>query len=196
MVTIPPPGMASPPALVDRDAVRGQLEALAQQLVWVQRAAERGTPASPELLTRMQREVGELQRQILTAPAPVALPPPPPRHELGDGDGDGERGPGWGPRPMRPDAFGALIGAVRNEHFDENRLRIAGEAATRNWFAVDQVVQLVETCSFSEGKLHMLELVAPHLIDRRNDFVLLQAFRFDDDKAKAQEILARTPPRR
>jgi len=189
----PRPGMPvqpSPPALVDRDAVRGQLDALAQQLVWVQRSSERGAPASPELLQRMQREVAELQRMVLSAPAPapVVVQPPPPVEREG--------GPGWGPRPMRPDQFEGLMGAVNNEHFDENRLRVVGEAAMRNWFVVEQVRQLIDTCSFSEGKLKMLELTAPHLVDRRQDFQILQSFRFNDDKAKAQEILARTQPRR
>lgn len=92
---------------------------------------------------------------------------------------------------MEDDAFRALVAAVRNERFSEGQLNVIQQAATRNYFRVGQLKNLIELLSFSATKLRALELGAPRLTDPENAFMLYDAFTFSADKEQAKAILQR-----
>jgi hypothetical protein len=97
-----------------------------------------------------------------------------------------------GPRPMAQEAFHALVAAVRNASFSDSQLAVIQQAATRNYFLVGQVRDLIELVAFSATKLRVLELGAPRIVDPENAFAVYDAFAFSSDKAEARKILHRT----
>jgi len=112
-------------------------------------------------------------------PLPPPPPPPPPPHESRR------------ERPMSEPSFAALVAAVNNEGFAENKLNVVREAAVRNFFHTGQVKTLIDQMAFSETKLKTLEACAPRIVDRENAFTLFEAFTFSADKQRAKEILKR-----
>ena len=98
-----------------------------------------------------------------------------------------------GPRPMEEGPFRALIAAVRNQSFSDSQLAVIQQAATRNYFRVGQIVDLIELVAFSASKLRVLELGAPRVVDPENAFAVYDAFAFSADKAQAT---ADPPPQR
>ena len=96
-----------------------------------------------------------------------------------------------GPRPMEEGPFRALIAAVRHQSFSDSQLAVIQQAATRNYFRVGQVVDLIELVAFSASKLRVLELGAPRVVDPENGFAVYDAFAFSADKAQARQILRR-----
>ena len=113
-------------------------------------------------------------------PMPVYQPLPPPHERALQG-----------PRPMAEGPFRALIAAVRNQSFSDSQLSVIQQAATRNYFRVGQVVDLIELVAFSASKLRVLELGAPRVVDPENAFAVYDAFAFSADKAQARQILRR-----
>ena len=92
---------------------------------------------------------------------------------------------------MDDDTFRALLTAVRNGRTPEERITVFEQAATRNYFRVGQVVDLIELVAFSASKLRVLELGAPRVVDPENAFAVYDAFAFIADKAQARQILRR-----
>ena len=116
--------------------------------------------------------------------------PPPPMPELQVPPAPHERAQ-QGPRPMEEGSFRSLIAAVRNQSFSDSQLAVIQQAATRNYFRVGQVVDLIELVAFSASKLRVLELGAPRVVDPENAFAVYDAFAFSADKAQARQILRR-----
>ena len=92
---------------------------------------------------------------------------------------------------MNEQSFAALVAAVNNEGFAENKLNVVREAAARNFFHTGQVKALIDQMAFSETKLKTLEACSPRIVDRENAFTLFEAFTFSADKQRAKEILKR-----
>jgi len=117
------------------------------------------------------------------APRPAPAPPPPPELEV----------PPAPPRPpaMADGPFRVLIGNVRSESFSDSQVAVVEQAATRNYFRVGQVKNLIDLVAFSATKLRVLELCAPHILDGENAFALFDAFAFSADKEQARHILRR-----
>jgi hypothetical protein len=117
--------------------------------------------------------------QQVTAPQPVQQPAGPDPTALPRS------------RPMDEGNFRVLVGNVRNESFSDSQLAVVAQAATRNFFRITQVKALIDLVAFSATKLRVLELCAPHIVDRENAFALFDSFTFSADKEQARAILRR-----
>ncbi len=117
-----------------------------------------------------------------TPPPPAyPVPPPPPHH-----------GPGH--HVVDDATFSSIVAAVNEQSFAQDKLRVVGDAARTHLFRVEQVIQLLNALDFPTNKVSALEMLAPRMVDRGNDFKIYGAFTFSSDKEKARKILERTPP--
>lgn len=85
--------------------------------------------------------------------------------------------------------FAALLSAIDEASFSEDKLGVVATAAQSNVFTVEQVGRLVDAMSFSGDKLKVVELLRGRLVDRQSAFKLLEHFTFSGDKQKAQALL-------
>lgn len=85
--------------------------------------------------------------------------------------------------------FAALLEAVNEASFSEEKTGVIDTAAHNFQFTVEQVGKLIDAMSFSEEKLKTLELTRSRIVDRQNNFKLLSRFTFSSDKEKAQKLL-------
>lgn len=104
-------------------------------------------------------------------------------------------GPVAPPAPMpvaagMPEAdFEALLEAVNNASFSDEKTGVIALAAKGASFTVHQVGRLVDAMSFSADKIKAVDLTRRRLVDRQNAFKLLEHFTFSADKEKVQGLL-------
>ena len=108
----------------------------------------------------------------------IPLPPPPTPVEEG-------------PFPISQEEFNGLINSIKDESFQENQLSIVQISARYNYFTVNQVIQVIDLFSFSDGKLTALEYLYPNVVDKFNSHQIVNAFTYSSDKEKATEIINR-----
>ena len=106
----------------------------------------------------------------------IPLPPPPVPVEEG-------------PFPISQEEFNGLINSIKDESFQENQLSIVQISARYNYFTVNQVIQVIDLFSFSDGKLTALEYMYPNVLDKFNFHQMINTFTYSSDKEKAQEII-------
>jgi len=93
------------------------------------------------------------------------------------------------PMAMSPGDFGALKSAMQAEGFEAQRLDVLRTAASSAWFTVDQVGQLTDLFAFSKGKVEVVAVCKPRMVDPQNGYQLYSHFTFTGDKEKVRSIL-------
>jgi hypothetical protein len=121
----------------------------------------------------VKRFLGGTLRMRRAAPVVVAPPPPPVMVAAG----------------MPAHDFDALVAAVNDASFGDEKLGVISTAAQSHVFTVDQVGALVDLLSHSSEKVKVVELTRHRLVDRHNSFRLLSHFTFSSDKQKVQQLL-------
>lgn len=94
-----------------------------------------------------------------------------------------------GPCALSPQAFAAVVGAIRNEHFDDGRLAVLRSAAASSFFTVDQVRQVMAEFTFGDGKIGAADLLYDRTLDRERWFLLYAELTFSSEK---EELRRRT----
>jgi hypothetical protein len=85
--------------------------------------------------------------------------------------------------------FAAILAAIEQASFSEEKIGVVETAAQGNLFTIEQVGRMVDVMSFSAEKLKVVELTRGRIVDRQNAFKLLEHFTFSGDKQKAQALL-------
>lgn len=132
------------------------------------------TPDGQLLLDRkyeLKQFLGGTLRMRGAGPVRVNAPPPPVAAGCAESD------------------FAAILSAIENASFGEEKIGVVETAAQGNLFTVDQVGRMVDAMSFSAEKLKVVELTRGRMVDRQNAFKLLEHFTFSGDKQKAQALL-------
>ena len=111
---------------------------------------------------------GTLKQKGAAAPAPVAAP-------VAQGMADAD--------------FDALVEAVNEAGFGNEKLGVIETAAERHVFTVEQVGKLVDLLSMSDEKVGVVERTKQKLVDRQNAFKLLEHFTFSADKERVRKLL-------
>jgi hypothetical protein len=100
------------------------------------------------------------------------------------------------PPPPQPVAYGmsdsdfeGLKGAIENASFSKDKIGVLRTAAGSAAFTAHQVGELIDLYSFSKDKLDALGIVRGKIVDRQNNFHILEHFTFSSDKQKAQGML-------
>jgi Mg-chelatase subunit ChlD len=93
-------------------------------------------------------------------------------------------------RAMDGAVFQQLSARVDDEHLSDAKLTLLKTAASTNTFTCAQVARLVERFSFGDDKLSALSALKDRLEDPENKGRLVMLFSFDDEKEKAEALLA------
>ncbi|MBW6513712.1 MAG: DUF4476 domain-containing protein [Candidatus Syntrophosphaera sp.] len=96
----------------------------------------------------------------------------------------------WQPQPMDDSDFTNLRNRVRRTSFGDSKLHLLRLAATENYFSSAQIATLLGLFSFSADRLVALEILYPQCVDTRANYVILDAFTFSADKARAVQIMS------
>lgn len=188
------PGAAhamGPPVVLERPKrVEKQLDELVERVAALKAIADmslRGDAQKRALaeLQALRAIAVDLREQVRAArPLPpttlvqeVVVEPPPPEPV--------------GPTPMAEADFGQALGAIDAESFSDGKLRVIEDFAGHGWFLVDQVKRVIEALTYGKDRVRALELLAPRILDRENQFKIYDAFTYDSEKAEARKILAR-----
>lgn len=91
--------------------------------------------------------------------------------------------------PMSGRSFDALVAALKEQGFADDKLSVLQTAAKDAWFTADQVKGLLKMFSFPDDKLAALRTVARTIVDPENKFLLYGSFVHSSDKEEAKKIL-------
>jgi hypothetical protein len=94
---------------------------------------------------------------------------------------------------MEPRAFQRLLQSLDDAYMSD-RLLIIQTAAPTNTFSSEQVVELLNTLSFSSEQVEALEALALRLEDPQNTFLILDVFVFSSDRELASALLSKVSP--
>ena len=89
---------------------------------------------------------------------------------------------------MGKKAFSSLKSAVEAESFADGKLQVISAAAKHHHFRVNQVIQLIDTISFSGKKMTAVRRLYPKVVDRKNSYKLLNAFTYESDKKELRDL--------
>ncbi|HEX6431469.1 MAG TPA: DUF4476 domain-containing protein [Niastella sp.] len=93
------------------------------------------------------------------------------------------------PKPIADDTFNAFIETIRRESFDDSRMTIAKSIIDQNYFTTAQVRQLVTLFSFENNKVEIAKYMYGKTLDRKNYFVIYNAFTFSKSKEELAEYI-------
>lgn len=91
--------------------------------------------------------------------------------------------------PMTEQEFKNFVQGIQKESFEKNMLGVVELASRNSYFTVDQVIRIIELFSFSSGKVQVVSLTYPRILDTHNSHLLLSAFTYSADKEKVKEII-------
>lgn len=139
------------------------------------------TPDGIALLDRkleLKQFIGGIARfrNAAPPPAPVVVAAPPPAAPP----------PAMG---MPAADFDALLAAIDEASFSEEKIGVLETALTNQMFTCEQIGRLVDAYDFSDGKVKALELTRGRIVDPQNKFKILSHYTFSSDKEKAQALL-------
>ena len=95
---------------------------------------------------------------------------------------------------MPTNQFQTLSASVEDANFGSDQLRILRTLPENTTLTVPQAVALLNELSFASEQLQALELLAPFIIDRTQQYQIIQNFTFSSDKDKAEQVLNRIAP--
>ena len=175
------------PAAIDH--LRIALQSAVQQAQQLDRYVKQapGAPASPAVVVAPPPRRWDPPVVV----APPAYPPPQEQPPPGWGrEGHHGRG-GMGGGVIDEGQLGEISQAIQGEAFSKGKLGVLQDAIGRYLFTVDQVKRVIDLFTFSADKLRALELTAPRIVDKQNNFKIYSSFTFSTDKEKARQILSR-----
>lgn len=82
---------------------------------------------------------------------------------------------------MRPSDFNAALSTLKNQAFEDSRMKTAKQIITANCLNVDQVMQIANLFSFDDNKLEFAKFAYDYCIEPRNYFKLNGIFSFSSN---------------
>ena len=89
--------------------------------------------------------------------------------------------------PMSLSSFRSLIKSLKDEDFEATKLEILEDAASRNYFTVDHLVDILEDFTFEDKKIKACKIVYPKLVDREDFHKVYSSFEFSSSKKELKE---------
>jgi hypothetical protein len=92
-------------------------------------------------------------------------------------------------RAMDKAAFDQFKQALRNESFDDSRLKVAKQFISNNYFNALQVKEMVGLFAFEDSKLELAKYAYDYTIDKGNYFIVNDAFVFSSSKETLMDYI-------
>ena len=86
-------------------------------------------------------------------------------------------------------SFSILYNKVKNASFSNNKFDLIEVASLGCYYSCQQVARMMKFFSFSNERLKVLRMMAPHIVDPQNAIDIYKVFNFDSEKKEAGEIL-------
>lgn len=87
--------------------------------------------------------------------------------------------------------FNRLLSALDKESFDDNKLSMINSVATNANFSSRQIKELVKRINFEDSKLLIAKQLYANCIDKRNYYLVNDAFKFSSSKSELSEYISR-----
>jgi len=87
--------------------------------------------------------------------------------------------------------FQFLYKTIKRKSFEKDRLELLSVGVLDNYFSCRQCAKLLSLYSFDKDKLKVLDIMAKHIVDLDNAYLILDSFRFESDRRKAANMLKR-----
>lgn len=94
-----------------------------------------------------------------------------------------------GKTPMTSSNFSSAMGTVKNQGFDETRLKIAKQVSSSNCLTVNQISQMAALMSYDESKLEYAKHAYDYCVDPGNYFNLSNVFSFSSSAESLTEYV-------
>lgn len=91
--------------------------------------------------------------------------------------------------PMTHADFKEFCGYLKEEPFDDRRMKLLRVASMGCYFTAGQVVSVLDSFSFENNKVDALQVVSGRIVDGRGMNEILECFKFPSLKERALEIL-------
>ncbi len=100
-----------------------------------------------------------------------------------------EEKPANGRMAITENDFLGLLDRIDKENFCDDKTRVL-KTATKNYkFNVNQIVRLIGAFAFAEDKVKTLQISYPGCTDPQNNYKILDAFTYSEDKEAAEDII-------
>ncbi|BDS09837.1 DUF4476 domain-containing protein [Aureispira anguillae] len=106
---------------------------------------------------------------------------------------DYQSDPYYGPIPMTDAEFSQALQYVRNESFDNGKMRVAKQLIDGNYIYTRQVKVLIKEFSFKGGQEDIARYAYPKTYDQKNYYMVFDAFTFSSSKRELDEWLEGQP---
>jgi len=94
-------------------------------------------------------------------------------------------------RPMNPNDFNAALQTIRNQGFDESRLKTAQQVAQNNCLNTNQIIEICKIFGFEETKLSFAKFAFDSCVEPRNYFKLNDIFSFSSSADELNDFISR-----
>lgn len=94
-------------------------------------------------------------------------------------------------RPMNPGDFNAALQTIRNQGFDESRLKTAQQVAQNNCLNTNQIIEICKTFGFEETKLNFAKFAFDACVEPRNYFKVNNVFDFTSSADELNDYISR-----
>ena len=85
--------------------------------------------------------------------------------------------------------FSLLYGKVKAVSFDDDKYVLLEVASIRCYYTCAQCAKLMKLFSFDDSKLKALRIMASHIVDPQNVYVITETMSFSDSKDRALKLL-------
>lgn len=86
-------------------------------------------------------------------------------------------------------SFTSFLTKLKDKSFDNQKTDFVKSTMKNNWFTSDQVLEILKTFSFENGKVDMAKLIWHKTTDKGNFFKIYDAFTFSSSEKSVQEYV-------
>lgn len=86
-------------------------------------------------------------------------------------------------------SFDQLKYLINRSSFDNDKLNVAKQAVSANYFSSSQVKEMMQLFSFESGKLDLAKYSYPYTLDKQNYFVVNEALSYNSSRAELARFL-------
>jgi len=90
-------------------------------------------------------------------------------------------------KAMGESSFQELLKSIENESFENTRTEILEDAAGRNYFTCQQLIDILKLFTFENNKIQACKIVYPKLVDQENFHMVYPSFTFSASKTEIKE---------
>ncbi len=97
----------------------------------------------------------------------------------------------YGARPMNSSNFNSALQTIKNQNFDESRLKTAKQIAQNNCLNTNQIVEICKIFGFEESRLDFAKFAFDACVEPQNYFKVNNVFSFSSSADELNDFISR-----